>query len=113
MSTNPNLNNEPELIKIKTRDDEIKDLRYKTETHDHENILKSLKIDNEYFRKKYKSLNKKKLLLIIIETFSCSASTITSSTMGSTNPGAGILFHVAELCYLVLLNKETKNIVQY
>ena len=41
----------------KTRDDEIKNLKYQTEKHDHENILKSLKIDNEYYKKKYKSLN--------------------------------------------------------
>ena len=47
MSTYPNLNNEPELLKIKTRDDELKNLKYQTETHDHENILISLKIDNE------------------------------------------------------------------
>ena len=46
MTTYPKLNNEPEFIK-KTRDDEIKNLKYQTEKHDHENILKSLKIDNE------------------------------------------------------------------
>ena len=43
----PNLNNEPELLKIKTRDDEIKNLKYHAEKHDHENILKTLKSDNE------------------------------------------------------------------
>ena len=46
MSTYPNLN-EPELLKIKTRDDETKILKYQTEKHDNENILKSLIIDNE------------------------------------------------------------------
>ena len=49
MSTYPNVNNEPEIIKIKTRDDEIKYLKYQTEKHDHDNILKvkkSLKIYN-------------------------------------------------------------------
>ena len=51
MTTFPNLNNEPELLKIKTRDDEIKNFKYQTEKHDHENILKSLKIDNEYYKK--------------------------------------------------------------
>ena len=60
----PNLNNDPELLKLKTRDDEIKDLIYKTEKHDHENILKSLKIDTDYFNKKYKNLIKKKVLLV-------------------------------------------------
>ena len=47
MSTYPNLNNDPDLLKIKTRDEEIKNLKYQTEKHDHENILNSLKIDNE------------------------------------------------------------------
>ena len=46
-TTYPNLNNEPELLKIKTRDDEINNLKYQTERHDHENLLKSLKIDND------------------------------------------------------------------
>ena len=47
MTTYPNLNNEPELLKMKTRDDEFKNLKYQTEKHDHEIILKSLKIDGE------------------------------------------------------------------
>ena len=55
MSTYPDLKNEPELLKIKTKDDQLKELQYKTETHDHENILKSLKADNDYYKKKYKS----------------------------------------------------------
>ena len=42
MTTYPNLNNEPELLKIKTRDDESKNLKYQTEKHEHENIIKSL-----------------------------------------------------------------------
>ena len=54
MTNYPNLNNEPELLKIKTRDDEIKNLKYQTEKHDHENILKSLKIDNECCKKNIK-----------------------------------------------------------
>ena len=57
--TYPNINNETEFLRRKTRYDEIKNLKYQTEKHDHENILKSLKIVNEYFKKKYKSLNKK------------------------------------------------------
>ena len=54
MTNYPNLNIEPELLKIKTRDDETKNSKYQTEKHDHENILKSLKIDNEYYKKKQK-----------------------------------------------------------
>ena len=53
MSTYPDLKNEVEILKIKTRDDEIKNLKYQTEKHHHENILKSLKCDNEYYKKKY------------------------------------------------------------
>ena len=91
MSTYPNLNNEPELLKIKTRDDEIEALKYQTEKHDHENILKSLKVDNDYYKKKYKNLNKKKILLIITEILVGSGSAIGSSAMSLVNPGAGII----------------------
>ena len=90
MSNYPDLKNEPELLKIKTRDDEIKNLKYQTEKHDHENILKSLKSDNEYYKKKYKSLNKKKILLIITEILIGSGSAITSSTFSLINPSIGI-----------------------
>ena len=87
----PDLKNEPELLKIKTRDDEIKNLKYQTEKHDHENILKSLKVDNEYYRKNYKSLNKKKVLLIITEFLVGSGSAISTSTMSLINPSIGIV----------------------
>ena len=89
--TYPNLNIESELLKLKTRDDEIKNLKYQTEKHDHENILKGIKIENEYYRKKYKSLNNKKVLLIITEILIGSGSAIGSSTMGLIHPGAGII----------------------
>ena len=85
----PNLNNDPELLEIKAKDDQLKELQYKTEEHDHENILKSFKIGNEYYKKKYKNSNEK-VLLIITEILIGSASTISSSTMGLINPGAGI-----------------------
>ena len=91
MRTYPNLINDPELLKIKTKDAEIKDLEYKTEKHDHENILISLKIDNEYYRKKYKSLNKKKVLLIVTGVSLGSGSAITTSTMSLINPSIGIV----------------------
>ena len=47
MSTYPNLDKKPELLNLKTKDEETEDLRYKIENHDHEKKLKSLKIDNE------------------------------------------------------------------
>ena len=76
MSGYPNTNNEPELLKIKTKDDEIKNLKYQTEKNDHENILKSFKFDNEKYKKKYKSLNKKKILIFIFEKLIGSASAV-------------------------------------
>ena len=91
MTTYPNLNNEPELLKIKTRDEELKNMKYQTEKHDLESILKSLRIDNDYYKKKYKNLNKKKVLLIITEIFVGTGSAIGSSTMVLINPGAGII----------------------
>ena len=51
MTTCPNLNIEQELLKMKTKDDQLKELQYKSEKHDHEAILKSLKIDNQYYKK--------------------------------------------------------------
>ena len=90
MTTYPDLKNEPELLKIRSRDEEIKNLKYQTEKHDYENILKSLKVDNEYYKKKYKSLNKKKILLIITEILIGSGSAITSSTFSIINPSIGI-----------------------
>ena len=92
MSTYPNLNeSEATLLKITTKGDEIKELKYKTEKHDHENILKSLKIDNEYYKKKYKSLNKKKILLIITESLIGSGSASGTFTMSLINPSIGMV----------------------
>ena len=85
MSTYPNIYIEPELLKIKTRADETINLKYQTEEHDHENILKSPKIDDEYYQKKYKSLNKKKILLNITEILVGSGFAISTSTMGLNN----------------------------
>ena len=55
MNTYLNLNNEPVFVKkIKTNGDEIKNLKNQTENHDHENILKSLKTDDEFYKKQFK-----------------------------------------------------------
>ena len=90
MSTYPNLKNEdPTLLKITTKHDEIKDLKYKTEKHDHEKILKSPKVDNECYTMKYKSLNKKDIIIIITEILMGAGSTISSSTLAILNPSAG------------------------
>ena len=75
----------------KTKDDQLKELQYKTEKYDHENILKSLKIDNEYYKKKHKSLNKEKILLIITEILIGVGSAGGISSMALINPGAGII----------------------
>ena len=85
MSTYPNLIIHPDLLKIKTKDDEIKDLNYRTEKHDYENILKSLKNDSEYYKKKYKSLNKKKVFVIVSEILTGSVGLGVGS--GLTVPG--------------------------
>ena len=93
MVNEPNLNADVvELLKIKTRDDQLKDLQYKTEKHDHENILNSLKIDNEPYKKKYKLLNKKKTLLIITERLVGAGYAVGISPMALINPGACIVF---------------------
>ena len=91
MTNYPDLKNEPELLKIRTKDDQLKELQYKTEKHDFDNILKSLKNDNESYKKKYKSLNKKRILLIVTEILIGSGSAITTSTMSLINPSRGIV----------------------
>ena len=91
MTAYPDIKNDVELLKIKTKDDQLKKLQDKTEKHDHENILKSLKVDNEYYKRKYKSLNKKKILLIITEILVGSGSAIGSSAMGIISPGPAIV----------------------
>ena len=53
--------------------------------------MKSPKIDNEYYKKKYKSLNKKNILLNITEILVGAGSAIGSSSMVLINPGAGIV----------------------
>ena len=62
MTTYPSLNNEQELLKMITQADEIKNLKYQTEKHDHEKILKSLKIDNENYKKKYRNYLKESII---------------------------------------------------
>ena len=91
MTTYLDIKNEPELLKIKTKDDQLKELQYKTEKHDYENILKSLKVDNDYYKRKYNSLNKKKVLLIITEILVGSRSAISTSAMTIVNPSIGIV----------------------
>ena len=54
MTNYPDLKNDPELLKIKTRDDEIKNLKYHNEKHDQENILKVLKLIMNIIRKSTK-----------------------------------------------------------
>ena len=90
MSKYPILNNDPQLLRIETEDDETEDLRYRTEKHYYENLLKSLKIDKEYYKKKYKSSNKKKVMLFITKTSIGSASTFSSSSLAFLNPSVGI-----------------------
>ena len=67
----------------------LKIQKNQTEKHDHENILKSLKTDNEYYKKKYKSLNEKNIMLIITEILVGSGSAIGTSTMSLVSPSIG------------------------
>ena len=62
MTTYPKIKNEPELLKIKLRDDKIENLKFQTEKRDHKNILKSLKSDIETYKKNYKCLKKENIV---------------------------------------------------
>ena len=63
----PNINIELVILKIKKRNDEIENLKDPTKKYDHEKILKSIYIDKEYYKKKCRSLNKKKIFVIVSE----------------------------------------------
>ena len=88
---NIKINGDPEFLKVKTKDDQLKELQYTTEKHGHEIVLKSLKIGKEYYKKNYKSLNKKKVLLITTEIVIGSGSAISTSTISLINPSIGIM----------------------
>ena len=53
--------------------------------------MKTLKVDNEYYKKKYKNLNKKKILLITTEILVGADSAVGSSSMALIYRGAGIV----------------------
>ena len=61
------MNIDPKVFKIKTKDDRITELKYNPGKHSYEECLKSLKIDGECYRKNYKSVNKKKVFMIVSE----------------------------------------------
>jgi len=52
--------------------------------------LKNLKTDKDYFKKKFKSLNKKKIVLILIEILIGSTSAKSSSTLSVISPEIAI-----------------------
>ena len=45
----PTVNRDPELIKIKTNVEEIKEIIYKTEKHDYEKLIKFLKTLTDFY----------------------------------------------------------------
>ena len=77
----------PSLLKVKISDDEIKDLKFKAGKHDYENILKSLEIDNYYYKKKYKSVNRKKIYISILEILAGESGVVVGSTLTATGVG--------------------------
>ena len=58
--TSPSSKEDPTLLQIRSKDDGIKSLKIKTDEHYFEKTLKSLRIDKDYYSKKYTKTNKKK-----------------------------------------------------
>ena len=120
MNTYPTLKTEAELLKITTKDDEIKTLKYKTEKHDYENILKSLKIDNDYYKKKYNSINKKKVYISILEILTGASGVVVGSTLTATGVGAtigvpiaGVSAFIASIATLITNEYLSKRKARY
>ena len=86
----PSLKRDPELLTIKTKDDEIKELKHRPEKHVYVWISTSMRTDNDCYKKKNISLNRKKLLLNITETLIGSSSRKTS-TLTIINPSADLI----------------------
>ena len=59
--------NDPELNKDKLNDNEFKELENKTEKHNYEKLLKSLRIVGKFFKKKNESIIKKEVMMIVSE----------------------------------------------
>ena len=84
------MKSDPELLKTKRKDEEIKKLKNKTGKHGYENKLKSLIIDGEYYKKKCENLNERKLLVFFTRGLIGSGPAITTSTLSLVNPSIGI-----------------------
>ena len=89
--SHPDINSDREFLKIKTRDDQKRELQNKTEKHDDYNISDGLENYKDYNKKKYTALKKKKVLLKVIELLIGSASSKGSSTIAILNLSAGII----------------------
>ena len=92
-------------MKIKSTDDEIRDLTYKTEKLDNEKVMKSPYIDNDFQKKEVISLNRKKRWLKIFGIFLRSGSAISTSTMSLINPSIDLVLtsSTALLTYIAIL----------
>ena len=91
----PKINNDPELLKVKTRDDEMKDMKYKTEKYDHENIIKSLKIDKDHSNQNYSKRKKKKIFITTLKRLTSASGLAVGRSLTVTGVGASIGVPVA------------------
>ena len=87
------------MLNIKTRDDEIKNLKYQTEKHDYENFLKSPKIDNECYKKIIeKNLKKRKYCYSSLRNWLDSDQQKVVQHWGLSILVRVLLFHLAQVC---------------
>ena len=98
----PILLNEVSILKVKTKDDEIEDLKYKAEKHYYENILKSLEFDSDYYKKKYKSVIKKKIYISVLEILAGASGVVVGSTLTATGVGTQVGVPIAGVTSFVI-----------
>ena len=118
MNTYPTLKTEAELLKITTKDDEIKTIKNKTKKHDFENILKSLKIDNDSCKEKYNSINEKKVYISILEFLTGASGVVVGTTLTATGatigvPVAGVSAFIASIATLIPNEYLSKRKARY
>ena len=107
--TYPILKDDPALLKIAAKDDEIKEIKYKTEKQDYEDVLEILK---DYYDKNFSKINKKKLYITIPEILVrvSQLAIVTSLSITGVGTSSGVPIAV---CTSFLASVATENTNEY
>ena len=83
-----NKDNEADLISVRKKDNDIRDLQYNYLKINYEGVIKKLIDDEEKFKKKYKALNTKKVISIVAGIITGILGVTSGITLTATGVGA-------------------------